>query len=157
MKNTSSNNYTFMGLPNDRINELDELHRLIREGRGLNFWRKIFFRIQGRKVCGIAINAQDQLVGFTYYYFRESELVGMIIHEAFIGISPNERGKGIATALQRYALDHLAKQQLIGVSANIEKTNLPSIRIHQRAGFQFSDDPQDPTNYKVYYELITHS
>lgn len=155
MQKTDFNNYKFIGLPRDRINELDELHRLVRDGRGLNFWRKSFYKNQGAKVCGVVLNDNDQLVGFNYYYFRENELGDNIIHEAFLGISPNERGKGIATALQKYTLDQLSKQPLIGVSGNVEKANLPSIKMLQRVGYDFIDDPQDPANFKVFYGLKT--
>lgn len=151
MQKTAFNSYTFVGLPRDRINELDKLHRLVRESRGLNFWRKTFYKNQGSKVCGVVINEHDQLVGFNYYYFRESELLDNIIHEAFLGVSPNERGKGLATALQRYTLDQLSTQPLIGVSGNVEKANLPSIKMLQRVGYDFKDDPHDPANYQVFY------
>jgi ribosomal protein S18 acetylase RimI-like enzyme len=155
MQEIGFSNYKFIGLPGDRINELDELHQLVREGRRLNFWRKTFYKYQGSKVCGVVINDRDLLVGFNYYYFRENELKDKIIHEAFLGISPNERGKGIATALQRYTLNQLSKQPLTGVSGNVEKANLPSIKMLQRVGYDFIDDPQDPLNYQVFYGLKT--
>ncbi len=155
MQTTAYNNYLLTGLTKNRINELDQLHRTVRDGRGLNFWRKLFYRYRGTSVCGTVINKKNQLVGFNYYYFRNNESEEKIIHEAFLGIAPQERGKGIATALQKYTLEQLSRQPLTGVSGYVEKTNLASIKMLQRVGYDFDDDPRDPeNNFKVYYPLI---
>lgn len=155
MQSSSLNNYILAGLSKDRIYELDQLHQLIRDGRDLNFWRKFLYRYRGNKLCAIAINQKNQLAGFIYFYFREEEISKNIIHEAFVGVAPQERGKGIATALQKYSLTHLSHQHLEGVSGYVEKNNIASVIVHQRVGYEIDDDPQDPeNNYFLYYRLM---
>jgi RimJ/RimL family protein N-acetyltransferase len=145
--------FQFSGLPKDRVNEMDELHKLVREGRGLNFWRKTYLKQSGQKVCCIATNSKGKLVGFNYYYFRESEVDDGIIHDAYLGISPEEWGQGLATALQSYAVAQFSLQNLSGISGNVSKSNEASVRMLNRVGFTLTDDPQDASNNQIFYKL----
>jgi len=88
-------------------------------------------------------------------YFRKSEVNEGIIHEAFLGISPQERGKGLATALQAYTIDQLSRNKLRGISGNVLKANGPSVKMLLRTGFILTDDPDDAANYRVFYPLTT--
>ncbi len=153
MQDTSYQNYQLTGLTRDCVEEVDKLHKSVRNGRGLNFWRKLFMRLSGSKVCSVAINKRGQLVGFNYYYFRENEVNKGIIHDAYLGISPNERGKGIGTALQAYSVDQFKTQPLSGISGNVSKVNTPSVKMLERVGFMVFDDPDDDTNCKIFYNL----
>lgn len=154
LQSSSYNNYLLTGLTKNRINDLNQLHQAIRDGRKLNYWRKLLYRYRGNRLCAVAINQVNQLVGFIYFYFREDEIAKNIIHEAFVGVKPEERGQGIATALQNYSLDQLSHQHLQGVSGYVEKNNLASVIVHQRVGYEIKDDPRDPeNNYHMYYRL----
>jgi len=148
------NEYVFTGLPKDRVDEFDQLHQLVREGRKLSFWRKTLYRLRGESLCTVAINQNHNLAGFIIYYFREEEIPKSIIHEAFAGIAPQDRGKGLATALTRYSLDQFNNQNLIGVSGYVEKNNLVSVKMLERVGYEIVDDPDDPENNSyVFYRL----
>lgn len=153
MQKDAYHDYRFTGLTKADVAEMDNLHKLVREGRGLNFWRKTYLKRHGEKVCAVAYNQDDLLVGFNYYYFRESEVKDAIIHDAYLGITPNEWGKGLATALQTYAVEQFSRQPLTGVSGNVSKANQPSVKMLLRVGFTLSDDPKDPTNYNIFYPL----
>lgn len=153
MQNASYQDFLLTGLMKPHVDDMDRLHKLVREGRGLNIWRKTYLKHRGSKVCAVAFNQQGKLVGFNYYYFRESEAKDAIIHDAFLGISPEEWGKGLATALQTYAVEQFSLQNLAGVSGNVAKANQPSVRMLKRVGFTLFDDPEDPTNYKIFYQL----
>lgn len=155
LKSISYKDYIFTGLTKDRIQEWDDLHQLVREGRRLNYWRKMLYRFRGKSLCAAAINHNNKLVGFIFYYFRNDEIPKDIIHEAFAGIHPDERGKGLATALTIYSLEQLANQQLTGVSGYVERNNYASVKMLQRVGYEIEDDPKDPdNNYYVFYHLI---
>lgn len=155
MQDTSYQNYQLTGLTRDCVEEVDKLHKSVRNGRGLNFWRKLFLKYYGHKVCGIAINEKLQLVGFVYSYFRKEEIKHNIIHAAFIGVSPDERGKGVGTALLGYLVQQLALQPLSGITGNVGKDNTASIIAIKRVGFEVTDDPEDMRNSNVFYK-ITH-
>ena len=151
---TIYNEYLFTGLPKNRIDEFEQLHQLVREGRKLSFWRKTLYRLRGERLCTVAINQNQKLAGFIIYYFREAEIPKDIIHEAFAGIAPDDRGKGLATALTIYSLDQFTNQNLIGVSGYVEKNNTASVKMLQRVGYDISDDPDDPeNNCYVFYPL----
>lgn len=155
MQDSTFSNYQFTGLSTHQIDEMDALHKLVREGRELSFWRKTYFKQCGEKVCSVAFNEDGQMVGFNFYYFRESEVNEGIIHEAFLGISPQERGKVLATALQAYTIDQLSRNKLRGISGNVLKANGPSVKMLLRTGFILTDDPDDAANYRVFYPLTT--
>ncbi|NLN70817.1 MAG: GNAT family N-acetyltransferase [Chloroflexi bacterium] len=153
MEKSAYLDFRLEGLAKARIGEIDALHQLLREGRGLGFWRKTYLKLVGKRVCAVIFNHDEQMVGFNYYYFRESEVKDRIIHHAFIGILPEERGKGLATALQTYAIDRLSKNKLTGISGNVKKTNTTSAKMLANVGFVLTDDPDDTTNQKIYYRF----
>lgn len=148
------NDYVFTRLPKERIDELDQLHQLTRRGRRLGFWRKTLYRLRGESLCAVAINQSDKLVGYIIYYFREAEIPKGIIHEAFAGIAPEERSKGLATDLTKYSFNQLTNQNLVGISGFVEKKNLASLKMIRNVGYEIVDDPDDPdNNCYVYYPL----
>jgi ribosomal protein S18 acetylase RimI-like enzyme len=148
------NDYVFSSLPKGRIDELDQLHKLTRRGRRLGFWRKILYRLRGESLCSVAINQNNKLVGYIIYYFREAEIPKGIIHEAFAGIAPEERAKGLATELTKYSFNQLTNQNLVGISGYVDKKNLASLKMIQKIGYEIVDDPDDPeNNYYLYYPL----
>lgn len=131
--------YSLCGLPQKYVGIMDELHRALRDNRPINFWRKLLLKHRGQAICGIAIN-NGALLGFCLYYFREDELSSHIIHEAFIGVEPNSRNKGIATSLRYHMAKHFAMQGLKGISTQISPDNLPSLRSAKRIGFRCVDN-----------------
>jgi|GEM_PF-2581725 len=155
MQDSAFSNYQFAGLSTHQVGEMDALHKLVREGRGLSFWRKTYFKHCGEKVCSVVLSEDGRMVGFNFYYFRKFEVNEGIIHEAFLGISPQERGKGLATALQTYTINQMSRNNLRGISGNVLKANGASVKMLLRTGFILTDDPDDAANYQVFYPLTT--
>ena len=147
--------YIFSSLPKGRIAELDQLHQLTRKGRRLGFWRKSLYRLRGESLVAVAINQNNKLVGYIIYYFREAEIPKAIIHEAFAGIAPEERAKGLATELTKYSFNQLTNQDLVGISGYVEKKNLASLKMIQNVGYEILDDLDDPENNCYIYFPLT--
>jgi ribosomal protein S18 acetylase RimI-like enzyme len=153
MRELSFSNYRLTGLPKSRLNELDTLHKLVREGRELSFWRKTYYKLCGKKVCSILINKENKMVGFNIFYFRDFEIKNGIIHNAFIGVTPIESHKGLGTILQTYSLEQLSRNNLTGVSGYVLKNNQASIKMLQKVGFTLTEDANVTANYNIFYSF----
>ena len=79
-------NYTISPCSKDDIENLCSFHKLLRNDRVLNFWRKILYRKRGLKLVAIIKNIENDIIGFEMFYFKKYEAKNGIIHEAFIGI-----------------------------------------------------------------------
>lgn len=132
--------FILRGLSHPHISKLDALHRLLRNGRAINCWRKMLLRMKGCSLCGVATEKNGELLGFNLYYFRPQEMEHGIIHEAFVGVIPQARGRGIATALKMHLAKHFAFNGLKGISAQIRIDNGPSLYAAKRAGFQIMEN-----------------
>jgi RimJ/RimL family protein N-acetyltransferase len=153
MRTSKYEEFLLSGLTKDLIPQMDGLHRLLRDGRSINFWRKSILRRKGPAVCCAAIDGENVLIGFDYYYFREEEVSLDIIHEAFIGISPDQQSKGIATALRNHMVSHFAEQGLRGISTQIDHDNVPSIKSALKAGFQVCESGDVDDHIKLFYDF----
>jgi RimJ/RimL family protein N-acetyltransferase len=82
------------------------------------------------------------LTGINIYYFNnfDAEHGLCTIHEAFIGVLPSQRGKGIATALRQAAFNHFKSSTYMGITTRIKRDNQASLSSALKLGF--SDIPE---------------
>lgn len=110
--------YTFTGLPRNLVTEVDSLHRSLRKGRKLGFWKKTLLMLHGSALCGIILNAECELMGFQLHFFKnKDELAQGILHIEYSCINPVARGQGLSSALRRHMAKHYASVGLKGLSA----------------------------------------
>jgi len=147
--------YRMVGISRRYLQALDRLHQSLRGGRPIGFWRKLFFWFRGATVCSIVINQQDEVVAFAFSYFRKPESQDKIIHAAYVGVRPQERGKRLAGVLLRHNAVHLSSQGLIRMSGQVDRGNEASLQAVQRAGFRRLT-PEDPEEdpIQVFYDLV---
>ena len=85
--------------------------------------------------CGT--EQEPVLAGINIYYFNDFDAeIGLnAVHEAFIGVLPSQRGKGIATALRQAAFKHFERSKFIGITTRIKKNNQSSLASALGLGF----------------------
>lgn len=90
--------YTITGLRRDQIHELDQLHRQLRNGRPLSYWRRALLKYKGSVLCGIVADQNGKLLGFHLSQFLKRDFKRGIVHLEFASLLPEARGKGLAGA-----------------------------------------------------------
>lgn len=131
---SSLDRFTIRGLRRDEMSAFREIHRALREGRELGFWRRVFYTLRGST---FVIVAEDEgtLVGFAMFYFREAEARRRIVHAAFWSVRPEYRKNGIAAAFVIRTNEHYEAENLSGISLQIRQPNAASVRTALRGGF----------------------
>ena len=146
-------NYTISPCSKDDIENLCSFHKLLRNDRVLNFWRKILYRKRGLKLVAIIKNIENDIIGFEMFYFKKYEAKNGIIHEAFIGIDEKYKNKSLATILRKFSIKHFCNTNLSAISTNISIDNMPSLVSAQKAGFKISSKMSTKKDLYLYYDL----
>lgn len=108
----------------------------VNSGAELDLPRTLLLRVAGRRLCVVAIDTQnDDLVGMEFFYRNFRDFRERTIHEAYIAVSPEYRGRGLATAMRRSTIAHFASSRLSGVSTRISASNTASLKSALAAGF----------------------
>jgi len=136
------NEIRLRGMQPRDMDALRRLHRDFRAGRDLNAWRRTLYRARGNSLIVVA-DQHGTLVGFDMYYFREHEHRHGVVHEAFVGVAPEHRSRGLATAMRRHAARHFATQGVRGISTQVHEDNQSSMRSALSAGFVVAERPDD--------------
>jgi len=119
------------------------LHNQLRPDKPLSAWRRWLYTRAGSKLVWVVETATGHFVGFTMHYFREGEWRRGIVHNAFISVSREYRGRGLGGALQAAAVEGFAAGGMKGVSTQVDRANPASLRMFLRQGFReagVSDD-----------------
>jgi len=127
------------GLRPADLRRLSKLHGLLRSGAKLNFWRLLLFCVAGRKLILVAENATAGIIAFEMFYFRKDESASGIIHEAFIGVHPDFRNRGISKSLRTHSSKSYFSSGIRGISTNISRENMASLASALCAGFTIQD------------------
>ena len=129
------NGFTLSGLHPNQLREFCRLHQGLRDMQKLNFWRKMLYSARGESMVAVAVNQQNEMVGFEMFYFRTDEIPSWVIHDAFTGIVPSLRGQGLGTTIRRYSAFHLRRLGIKGISTQVPYDNLPSMKSLLNAGY----------------------
>jgi len=148
------NELTISGLrPNDLFNFIS-IHKNLRAGIGLNFWRVILYYFWGDRFVVIVKNSDKEIVAFQMLYFCQKEIYENIIHEAFIGVTKPYRNIGLATQIRLYTRDQLKQTELKKISSQIENSNLASLASAKKSGFKIIAKNSKSNAYLLYSDLI---
>ena len=118
------------------IDRFEGLHNILRPGKRLSASRKWLYQRTGAKLVWALETTEADLVGFNMYYFREGEWNDRIVHEAFIGVTKAYQGCGLSNDMRAAAADHFTAAGLNGITTEIHRDNLPSLRSACRQGFR---------------------
>tara|TARA_B100000941_G_scaffold154280_1_gene109342 strand:+ start:760 stop:1311 length:552 start_codon:yes stop_codon:yes gene_type:complete len=133
------------------FNHISKLHKLLRDGRDLNFWRKILYKSKGKKLMFLIKDTNKKIIGFQMFYFKDDEIKNKIIHEAFIGVKSEFRGNNLSVELRKCSIEHFSKTGLSAISTNIPSNNEPSIASAQKTGFQLHKEKTKNNIFRFFY------
>lgn len=89
------------------------------------------------RIAALCVVARDpQIVGINIYYFKGPEDMKGAIHEGFIGVHPNHRGKGLSSLLREQAAAMYRAAGIEWITTKISQDNTPSLVGAQRCGFE---------------------
>jgi len=123
---------------------LDKLYRMLPHGEGLESRFTWLLRLSGRRYCLIAEDSGGRIAGFTLYYFNARDGADGTIHEGFIGVDSDYRGRGVSSLLRHEAVRHFKATGLKGMSTRISVSNDASMSLALRLGFQVVERYFDP-------------
>ena len=126
------------GLSAALVPHVRALHRGLR-GYDLSWNRRILLRLEGRKFCLLwrpsdPINSTS-IGGFEFFYFEPEGALERVIHEAYIGVAVEFRGKGVSRTLRTAASQHFVQCGLSGITTDIEGGNVASMRSALSVGY----------------------
>ena len=136
-------NFTFSGMPYNRIAELNSIHKELKGGLSISFRNRLLMKYRGQMLCA-TIYDENMILGFSMHYFRDNEVEKGIIHVGYSAILPEKRGKGLMAALRQHTAKHFSANQLTGITANINKHNTSSLKAAVRGGFIVTKEPVEP-------------
>lgn len=125
----------------EELGRFEELNAELRPGKRFSDWRRWTFRRVGTKLLWVAETADGEFVGLNMYYFREPEWRSRVVHEAFYGVVPDYRRRGISDSMRDAAAAHFRDSGIEGISAEIERDNTPSWRASERRGYRVVGSP----------------
>lgn len=123
------------GLPRHLIPSFDRVHESLRAGRSLGDWRSRLYDRVGSRLVVVAVNEDLEVVGFDMYYFEAANHERRHIHEAYVGVLPEYRSLGIATAMRRMALTAFSSGGVQAVTTDIAPGNAASLVSAGHLGF----------------------
>lgn len=109
--------------------------------------RETFAGELGRDWARVDLALRDgRVIGFCNYWIVTTEL-----HVLAIATHPDERGRGVATALLRHVLDTAIATGCALATLEVRRSNLAAIALYERAGFKtvhvraryYQDDGED--------------
>lgn len=118
------------------IGRFAAIHAELRDGKQLVASKKWLYEWAGSKLAWVVQAEDKSFVGFNMYYFREGEWARGIVHEAFLGVLPEHRGRRLGAAMRIAAATHFAAAGVSAISTRIHAGNLPSLRLAERLGFR---------------------
>jgi GNAT superfamily N-acetyltransferase len=139
------------GLRPSDLRQLSNLHSLLRNGAKLNFWRLLLFCVAGKKLVLVAATSKAGIIAFEMFYFRRKESSSNILHEAFIGVHPDFRNRGISKWLRAHSSKNFFSSGVLGISTNIYRENSASLESALRVGFTIQN--QISTDEKLHLIL----
>jgi ribosomal protein S18 acetylase RimI-like enzyme len=131
------------GMKPSEMPSVDQLQHQLRNGKRWNRWRRLLYRMRGRRLVAVAVDHQQELLGFQMFYFRQGECGQRIIHSAFTGVKPEHQGDGIGTRIRIQALRCFMKAGLAGASMYVREDNKCSMLSAERAGYHRSQRHED--------------
>ena len=109
--------------------------------------RETFAGELGREWARVDLaTAHGRVIGFCNYWLVTTEL-----HVLAIATHPDERGRGVATALLRHVLDAAIATGCALATLEVRRSNVAAIALYERAGFKtvhvraryYQDDNED--------------
>ena len=130
-------NYKIGPLKRENLYETLELYKKLHDGKGLSLEKRLLLRFAGSKFCYILISDKGEIFGLGLYYFNKKDIIEKSIHEGYIGLKKEFRGRGIGTTSRRNALEHFSKIGFLnGVSSRVSIDNVPSLKGNVKLGFE---------------------
>ncbi len=129
-----------MGLKPTQLISLVKLSESLRNRR-FAIASYALYLLAGRKLCLVAVlSTSGQIIGFNQYYFEERRTDG--IHEAFIGVHPDFRRRGIARLMRSKAIEHFRRNGCDHISTDVDSSNQASRDMASELGFKLIGGPQ---------------
>lgn len=113
-----------------------KLYREAFPGERYGFLRSLFLLSVSRRFSVCAVNKSNEVIGFEYFRLGKRDIHDGTVHESFIGVSPQYRGKGVATCMRKYAMRAFYLNGFQGISSKIVLSNISSLRSSEKVGFQ---------------------
>jgi len=144
----------FRGCSFSDLKKINKLHKHLRDGIGLNIWRKILYGLIGNRLISLIAFEDGRTIAFEMFYFKADEIPSKTIHEAFIGVHPSYQRQGLATELRRFSIQKLKSSGYIhGISTNITRDNSASFQSALKVGFEVDDKSSTAEACYLFCEL----
>lgn len=148
----AQNGIVYSGLRLRENQVIFNMYTYLNSGEPISLVRKILYIFQGNKMILVA-HEKHRAVGINVYYVNNRDLVEGTVHEGFIGVLEEFRGKGLATAMRKFSANHFAENGFTGISTRISVDNSASLKSAENSGFKLVDSYFDPAENKSRYYM----
>lgn len=115
-------------------------------------WLQKVFKKRMPELCGIVKNEKGKIIACDLFMFQEVEYEQQIIHEIYLAVDPEYRGRGISTKLRRYSLESYDHGSLKAVSTLAGFDDIKALRSAQHCGFSIEkSSAKPPAFYLIKY------
>jgi len=129
------------GLKRDKLQAVLNIYAHFNKQTKMSLVNKLVLILFGNRICFIAEDLiKKEIIAINFFYFNMRDIYEKSIHEGFIGVIDAHQGKGIATKMRKYALQHLSTSNFQGVSTRISKNNFASFNSAKKLGFEVKEE-----------------
>jgi len=147
-------NFTIEPCRSEDLEETFCLYKDLHNGKDLPKQNKLLLHLAGNKFCYI-IKSENKIIGLGLYYFNKKDIKENTIHEGYIGLKKEYRGKGIGTIARKNALYHFSRvKRITGVSSRVNLDNEASYRGNIKLGFEIKEKYFDTGSSKERVYLV---
>jgi len=132
---------------------------LVKLNNGVGFsGRELLYRFFGSRLVLLATVKEDlveKIIGVNLYYFNFIDIEQRTVHEGFVGVHPNYRGRGVAPLLREQARKHLEQGIVLrGISTRISVKNKASMKVVDSPNAEIFERYWDPITNEARVYLI---
>lgn len=140
-------NFTYRWFASSDTPEVKQL--LVQLNNGVGFsGRELLYRFFGSRLILLATISEkraEKIIGVNLYYFNLRDIKEHTVHEGFIGVHPNHRGRGIAPLMRALAREHFRRGSVLrGISTRISVNNKASMKAADDPGAEIVERYWDP-------------
>ena len=123
------------GLSRDLMPSFRRVHEAMRAGRPVGGWRSRLYEHIGNRLVVVALDEHREVVGIDMYYIEAGSDARRHVHEAYVGVLPDFRSLGIASAMRRLAMTAFSAGGVQAVTTDIAPDNAASLASAEHLGF----------------------
>lgn len=134
------------------LKEIIALHQKL-YGQNLLKWMYNIYRCKIYELGCVALNANNEVIGYCLYLFNECEVEDKILHEQYVGIAKEYQGLHLSVYLRNFSHNKYKHSYLKAISTLAFEGDIKSLRSAQKSGFSIEKKSLKPPAFYLIKKL----